>query len=211
MERVSRQPWWDVVAWRRMHPLSLTVRPALSTFALCVAACGGGTGPSLSDGGADSPDAALPTCEARMPLTIGHCVEADTGDPCVSGESEMQLFLPLDEVPVVHPIIGLQGSPMFVMAVQAEGIATGEDLDAPRVDLRVFDGEQDVGGFSSRPIVIESDGLVTAPRLFVVSFFAEDLLGKTLNVTAEVEDRNGQTWCSKDSFEVGALIDAPPL
>jgi hypothetical protein len=149
-----------------------------------------------------------------MPITIGHCVEADTGDPCVSAESEMQLFRSLEEERVVHPIIGLQGSPMFVMAVQAQGIAAGENLDAPRVNVRVFDGEQDVGGFSSRPLVIESEttpGLVTAPRLFVVSFFADDLLGKTLDVIADVEDRNGQMWCSRDTFEVGALIDAPPL
>lgn len=196
-----------------MTPRALAALRAFGPVALCMVACGSGTN-SDSDGGGDSPDAAPPSCEERMPLTIGHCVEADTGDPCVSAASEMQLFRSLEDAPIVHPIIGLQGSPMFVMAVQAEGIATGENLDAPRVDVRVFDGEQDVGGFSSRPLVIESEtspGLVTAPRLFVVSFFADELIGKSLDVTAEVEDRNGQTWCSEGSFEVGALIDAPPL
>jgi hypothetical protein len=191
---------------------TLAVLRVFGTLTLCIAACSGSDPGSGDGGGGDSSDAAPPTCEERMPLTIGHCVEADTGDPCVSGESEMQLFRSLEDARIVHPIIGLQGSPMFVMAVQAEGIATGENSDAPRVDVRVFDGEQDVGGFSSNPIVIESattPGLVTAPRLFVVSFFAEDLVGKTLDVTAEVKDRNDQTWCSKDSFEVGALIDAP--
>ena len=126
----------------------------------------------------------------------------------------MQLFVPLEAGTVVHPIIGLQGSPMFVLAVQAQDIAPGDDLDAPRVELRVNQGNQDVGGFSARPIIVESEttpGLMTAPRLFVVSFFADELLGEVLSVIAEVEDRNGNTWCSEGSFEVGELIDAPPL
>lgn len=195
-----------------MTPSARTVLLLLGIAAPCIAGCGGDS-ENTGDAG-NFEDAAPPTCEEQMPITIGHCVEADTGDPCVSAESEMQLFRSLEEARVVHPIIGLQGSPMFVMAVQAQGIAAGENLDAPRVNLRVFDGEQDVGGFSSRPLVIESDttpGLVTAPRLFVVSFFADDLIGKTLDVIADVEDRNGQTWCSRDTFEVGALIDSPPL
>ena len=183
----------------------------LGALSLSITACSG-SDTNSSDGGT-SADAAPPSCEERLPLTIGHCVEADTGYPCVSGESEMQLFRSLEEARTVHPIIGLQGSPMFVMALQGQGIAPGENQDAPRVDVRVFDGEQDVGGFSSNPIVIESadaPGLITAPRLFVVSFFADELEGKTLDVTAEVVDKNGQSFCATDSFEVGALIDAEP-
>ena len=168
---------------------------ALGALSLSITACSGSDANS-GDGGTLA-DAAPPSCDERLPLTIGHCVEADTGYPCVSGESEMQRFRSL----------------MFVMAIQGQGIATGENQDAPRVDVRVFDGEQDVGGFSSNPIVIESTdapGLITAPRLFVVSFFADELEGKTLDVTAGVVDKNGQSFCATDSFEVGALIDAEP-
>ena len=182
----------------------------LVLFAL-LASCGGDSEPDVNPG---DPDAAPPSCSEQTPLIIGHCTEADTGHPCVSAESEMQVFVELEEGAVVHPIIGLQGSPMFVMAVRAQGIAPGEDLDAPYVSVRVFEGEQDQGGYTAQPILVESDttpGLMTAPRLFVVSFFADELEGKTLDVIASVEDRLGQTWCRESSFEVGALIDAPPL
>lgn len=194
----------------------MTVLPRAVCLLLSLApgACGGDSNGLGTDAGPGSADAAPPSCDERMPLTIGHCIEADTETPCVSGESEMQLFRSLAEFPVVQPIIGLQGSPMFVLAVQGQDIGIGDDLDAPRVDLRVFDGEQDVGGFSSRPLVFESPdtpGLVTAPRLFVVSFFAEDLIGKTLDVVAEVEDRFGKSYCSTASFVAGDLIDAPPI
>ncbi len=188
-------------------------RPAYASVLLLALACGG-DGSSDEDSGMASADAAPPSCEERRPLTIGHCIEADTGFPCVSGESEMQLFRALDDSDEIHPIIGLQGSPMFVLAVQGQDIALGQDLDAPRVNLRVFDGEQDVGGFSARPIVSESPdtpGLVTAPRLFVVSFFAEDLVGKTLDVTAEVEDRLGQSYCATNSFVAGELLEGEPI
>ena len=189
----------------------MTPFPATLAALALLTSCGG-----VSDGDKgdpSAPDAAPPSCEERMPLAIGHCIEADTGDPCVSADSDMQLFVSLEEQSLVHPIIGLQGSPMFVMAVQAQGIAPGDDLDAPYVSVRVFDGEQDVGGYTARPVILESPstpGLMTAPRLFVVSFFADELEGKELDVIAEVEDRFGQTWCSEDSFQVGALIDAPP-
>ncbi|MCP4444217.1 MAG: hypothetical protein GY811_02580 [Myxococcales bacterium] len=195
-----------------MTTFRVTAVPLLST-ALTLASCGGDSSGAADARNPNSPDAAPPSCEERMPLTIGHCIEADTGNPCVSAESEMQLFRSIEEQSVVYPIIGLQGSPMFVMAVQAQGIAPGNDLDAPEVEVRIYDGEQDVGGYEARPLVFESEttaGLMTAPRLFVVSFFADQLEGKELDVIGQVEDRNGQTWCSKGSFSVGALIDAPP-
>lgn len=189
------------------HPASL--RFALLAF---VTACGGGSGSGVDAGASE--DAAPIPCAEQTPLTIGQCIESETGNPCVSADSETQLFVPLEETPLIHPIIGLQGSPMFVFAVQAQGIAPGEDLDAPEVAVRIYDGEEEIGGYTSRPILHESaetPGLMTAPRLFVVSFFADELEGKTLDVTASVEDRLGQTWCKEASFEVGSLIDAPPL
>ncbi len=162
----------------------------------------------------DSTDAGPLRCEDREPLTIGHCLDEATDKPCVSGESLQQVFLSIEDVPIIPPIIGLQGSPMFVMAVQGQDIATGEALDAAMVDVRIMHGEQDVGGYASRPILTESNmtpGLMTAPRLFVVSFFADTLVGEQLSVKAEVEDRNGSTWCSETTFEAGALIDSPPI
>jgi len=149
-----------------------------------------------------------------MPLTVGHCIDGDTDAPCVNRDSTLQNFLPIEGDTVVHPIIGFQGSPMFVLSVQGQDIAIGIDQDAPQVDVRVFDGEQDVGGFSSRPVVEESSeapGLVTAHRLYVVSFFADELLGKSLDVKAEVEDRNGNLWCGEGSFTVGDVIDSEPI
>lgn len=198
-----------------MTPLPRSSRLPLLALSVALASCGGGSSDDKADGGGGaSTDAAPLSCDERMPLTIGHCIDGNTSAPCVSAESEMQEFHSIDTDPTIHPIIGLQGSPMFVMAVQGQGIAPGEDLDAPSVDVHIYDGEQDVGGYTARPLVVESTetpGLMTAPRLFVVSFFAEDLVGKTLEVTAEVEDRNGQLWCGESSFEVGPLIDAPPL
>ncbi len=162
----------------------------------------------------DSADAGPLRCEDHLPLTIGHCLDEATDKPCVSTESQQQVFLSIEDVPIISPIIGLQGSPMFVMAVQGQGIAPGEALDAAMIDVRIMHGDQDVGGYASRPILTESDttpGLMTAPRLFVVSFFADTLVGEQLSVKAEVEDRNGSTWCSETTFEAGALIDSPPI
>ncbi len=80
-------------------------------------------------------------------------------------------------------------------------------------NLEVSDGEAFVGGFMSRPALIEGEtsGTLRAPQLYVVTFLDEEQLGQSLQVQADLVDQSGQSFCGKGEFEVGALIDAPPM
>ena len=176
-----------------------------------LAACTDDSAQSHNDGGAD---AAPLSCSEKTPLAIGQCVDGDTGVPCLNFVSTERSWATIDDQPVIRPIIGLQGSPMFVMSVSGEGIEAGSDADAPYIELEVTQGEELVGAYAARPIVIDdpgSPGHMLAPQLYVVAFMAEEMAGQTVQVKAKVRDRNDHEWCSEGSFEVGILVDAPPL
>ena len=103
---------------------------------------------------------------------------------------------------------------MFVMSVQGDSIDPGTESDTPNVSVEVTQNGEFIGSYLARPTVIPvpgSPGQIIAPQLFVVAFFAEEMAGQKVDVIAEVSDRNGDKWCSEGSFEVGTLIDAPPL
>ncbi len=194
---------------RRVLPLALFALFAL--FAL-LGACGDdGSESGPQDGG---PDAAPLPCSARMPLIIGQCIDKSTDEPCLDFLSTERSWPSLSEEPLVPSIVGLQGSSMFVLSVSGEGFAPGADGDAPYVELEVTNGGDSVGAYTSRPTTIDDPnnaGYTLAPQLYVVAFFAEDLVGQSVDVKAKVRDRNDDLWCTESSFQVGALIDAPPL
>ena len=172
-------------------------------FLAILASCGGN-----SDSGGPSPanDGGSLSCDEMLPLTIGHCVDGMTDEPCVNFEAEMRNFVPVNAQTTVQPIIGFQGSPMFVLAVQGEGIAMGENEDAALVELNATVGDAQIGGYQSRPVLLEQGGNVTAPQLYVVIFAPEEITGQTVTVTASVSDRYDNSWCGSAEFTAGELI-----
>jgi hypothetical protein len=166
-------------------------------------------------GGDDSPkppasDAAPPVCSDFDPLVIGQCIDLGTGKPCLDFLATERSWPALGDTPLVPGIIGLQGSPMFVMSVSGLGIEPGSDSDSPYVQLDVTQGDEQVGSYSARPTVISdpnNPGQMLAPQLYVVAFFARDLVGQTVQVKAQVRDLNEDEWCTEGSFQVGAIAD----
>lgn len=181
----------------------------LLPWALCaLLACG-----DASSGSEPGADAAPLRCDEQQALTIGHCIDSATEAPCIDFTAETRQFIELQSSGPVSSIIGLQGSLMFVLAVEAEGIINGENESAPLVNIEVSNGDAFVGGFMSRPALIEGDtsGRLRAPQLYVVTFLSEDQLGASLRVQAEIIDQSGQGFCGTGEFEVGDLVDAPPM
>lgn len=143
------------------------------------------------------------------PLSIGSCIDSLTNKPCLDFEAERR-FVELVPGATIDAIVGLQNSPMFVMAVRGADIADGQNQDAPRVEIDVTRGDEPVGSYASRPVVIpdsESPELVVAPQLYVVAFFADNLEGELVDVRADVTDKNGVQWCAKSNFKVGILLN----
>lgn len=196
-------------------PRSSSLALAL-VFFLLLSACGSNDSPgSASDGG---PDAAPPDCSELAPLTLGQCIDDDTGSPCLDFQAANRRWISLEDEPLVHSIVGLQGSPMFVLSVSGAGIAPGMDSTSPYVELNVTEGTGDsqemIGGFAARPSVIDDPNLPgnkLAPQLYVVSFFAEEKVGSTVQIRAQARDLNEDQWCSEASFQIGTLIESPPL
>ncbi len=192
--------------------MAVSKKPTIGTWWLLMlaglAACTSAPG-NRPDADLLAPDAAPLRCSEQLPLVIGHCIDEETGRPCVNFQSTARKFIPLSPGGVIAPIIGFQGSPMFVMAVQAEGITPGEELEAPFVEVRMTQDDQDIGGFTSRSALVsdpESPTLQTAMQLFVVSFFADEMPGLQVHVKAEVKDRLGMQWCGESDFEIGTII-----
>ena len=101
---------------------------------------------------------------------------------------------------------------MFVLSASGAGIEPGMDSTAPYVEVYVTQGELDVGGYSSRPLMIDDPdipGNVLAPQLYVVTFLADDVVGQTVQVRAQARDLNDELWCTEGSFQVGTLITPP--
>jgi hypothetical protein len=186
----------------------------LPLLCLALAACSDPAGGS-DDGGSPSGDAAPLSCSEMKPLTIGQCIDADTDAPCLNFESTARTWISIENQPVVPSIIGLQGSPMFVMSVSGEGIEPGRDSDSPYVQLEVDRGDMDVGAYAARPTVIDdpnAPGFILAPQLYVVALLLdEEMVGQTVQIKAQVRDLNEDEWCTEGSFEIGALVEGPPL
>lgn len=173
---------------------------------LSLGACGDdGTSTPLTDGGPLA-------CSELLPLTIGQCIDSDTNMPCVDFLAPQRTWLSLAEEPVVHSIVGLQGSPMFVLSVSGAGIERGMDATAPYVELEVTMGDVLVGGYASRPTMLDDPNLpgnILAPQLYVVAFQAEDIVGETVGIKAQVRDLNEERWCTEAMFQPGSLLGAP--
>jgi len=162
----------------------------------------------------DAADATPQRCDGLQPLIIGQCIDLATDEPCLSSAAPQRAFVPISEDDVIRPIVGPQGSPMFVMAVKGSGIAPGEALDAPFVNLALLLDGESVGSFVSRSPLVDAPGSTTdkiALQLFTVVFSPNDLLGQRLDVVTELTDRNEEVWCGVSDFEVGVLLDGQPL
>lgn len=194
-----------------MHRFRLASPLILLAAASVVAwfGCGSGDG-QATDGGVNGGDGGDPCV---LPLTIGHCVDTATGEPCLDFEAATRQFIPLTQGEVVRPIVGPQGSDMFVLAVRAANVDPGTETDPPKVDLRVFHGADELGGFLSWPIFYPDDSLAdtfVAPQLFTVIFDSSSLEGETMEVTGEVQDPRGERFCGEASLVVGTLIPGGP-
>lgn len=174
---------------------------------LLLAACGTASG-TEGDAGGQAVDAGPRPCAEQRPLIIGHCVDDATGNPCVNFDSEERRFVALSSSDTVQPIIGFQGAPMFVMAVRGQGILPGED-EAALVSVRIRNGDQEIGGYQARPLLIPGDaaGEMIAPQLYVIVFLAEEAPGAVLDIRAEVADDAGGQWCAESSFVMGEIIE----
>lgn len=184
------------------------IRRALVICAALAAGCGG----SSSDGGdppGDDPDAASEECSPTA--EIGACVDSATGEPCLDFDAATREFAPLGSGVVVQPILGPQGSEMYVLAIRGVGIDPGTVEDAPRAELVVFHSGEERGRFTSFPSFF-ADATVTdafvAPQLFTVVFLAGELDGETLSVAGEVRNPgDGDRFCAESTFVGGVLID----
>ena len=159
-----------------------------------------------SDMGEESMRETEVECE---PLTLGHCIDTATGQPCTDFAATTRTFVPLSENNLVQPIIGFQGSAMFVLGARAEKLAPGEGSEAPLFDVDVsFEGES-LGGYQSRPALIpdtENQGWMLSPQMYVIAFYIEEYIGETLAVTMSATDRNGRIYCGSDTLVTGELI-----
>lgn len=191
--------------------------PAHTTWLLLLSlpiacACDGDTNLGGHGGTNAGPDAAPLSCAEKAPLTIGQCMDGETGAPCLDFTSTQRSWQTIEDQPIIRPVIGLQGSPMFVMSVSGKAIEPGSDSDSPYVELEVTQGEELVGAYAARPTVIDdpnSTGDVLAPQLYVVAFLADEMAGQMVQIKAQVKDRNDDEWCSEGSFEIGTLVDTP--
>lgn len=196
----KRRPWPNAI-------LSCTLAGAL---ALC--ACGDDGSPGAPSDAGIGPDAQPPQCSELTPLTIGQCIDEATAMPCLDFVAPTRSWTDIDTQPIVPPIIGLQGSPMFVLSVSGLGIEEGLNSTAPYVELEVTQGDDLVGAYSARPAVLDdpnAPGNTLAPQLYVVAFLAEGMAGQTVQVRAQVRDLNEDQWCTEGSFQVGTLVGAP--
>lgn len=180
------------------------VRPRsyVTALALLVVACGGGESDGGTDGGSAA-DAAQAQC---APLELGHCIDGATGEPCLDFEAADRQFVPLTGGETVQPIVGPQGSDMFVFAVRAPGIDPGTDENPPLVQLTCYDGELEQGGYQAWPLFFADGDKMVAPQLYTVIFNAAGFQGQTLRLVAEVVDPSDNRFCGEVSFVVGELL-----
>ncbi len=181
-------------------------RRVSSVLSVCVLfACGsGGGGEDQPDASASASDASAIQC--TQTLEIGHCVDSATGEPCLDFEAPGRMFVPLTGTENVRPIVGPQGSDMFVFAVRAANIHPGTETDPPMVEIKVFYGDEERGGYLSWPIFFAEGDKQTAPQLFTVIFDSPAIEGETMRVTGEVVDPSGNHFCGETSFVCGELI-----
>lgn len=180
----------------------------MACFLSCFA-CSGTDSSARNDASPDKPDGAPLDCADQELLTLGSCLDAETGDPCVSGDPSQRTFVPLGTGDVVPIIIGPQGLPMFVLAVRGAGIAEGENEQSPFISVRLTQGEMVFGGYDAKTMIIEEPGNagnMIAGQLYVRIFVEEIVAGEVLDVMASVVDRDDGRWCTEDSFEVGPTI-----
>ncbi len=157
-------------------------------------------------------DATDSTCEPQAGLTIGHCIDRATGEPCRDFDAEFRDFVALEEDVPVPQIVGLQGSPMFVLALRVEYSDSPPGGRQPLVELEVNLGAYFVGGYTARPDLVEDPTDAThrfAPQLYVITLLDEEVNGQQAVVNAHVTADTGEEWCSTALFEVGALIKEP--
>lgn len=157
-------------------------------------------------------DATDSTCEPQVGLTIGHCIDRATGEPCRDFDAEFRDFVPLEENVAVPQTIGFQGSPMFVLAIRVEDSDSPPEGRQPLVQLEVNLGTYFVGGYTARPDLVDDPNDAShkiAPQLYVITLLDEDAKGQQAVVNARVRGDAGEEWCSTALFEVGALITEP--
>tara|TARA_R110002073_G_scaffold257750_6_gene420715 strand:+ start:15996 stop:16442 length:447 start_codon:yes stop_codon:yes gene_type:complete len=145
-------------------------------------------------------------------LSIGHCIDRATGEPCRDFDAEFRDFVALEEDVAVPQTIGFQGSPMFVLAIRVDDNDPSPGARQPLIQLEVNLGTDFVGGYTARPDLVEDPNDAShkiAPQLYVITLLGEDTNGEQAVVNVGVTTDTGEEWCATALFEVGALITEP--
>jgi hypothetical protein len=177
--------------------------------ALLLLACGNaGGGNTLPDADPFRPDATVPSCPEASAV-IGRCQLADTGGDCTGAPDEQREFVALasgDQVPMVT---GIQGARMFVLALRTGDIMPGDPVDPtsptnPDVSITLVQAADPIAFYHGTPAftaVIATPDTYEAVGLFVVlEGSGDELLGTTLEATAQLRDMNGELRCGRILF-----------
>lgn len=137
-------------------------------------------------------------------LTMGWCRDKATNMPCTGLDTDIEM-VPMGGGEALMPVIGPQGSAMWVLALETTGIFPGDGgLQNPTVRLLVRNGSGDeVASYQNNPDFIPSTGgAVIAPSLYVVLYYPpEDLANQTLTARAEIRDRDSVYRCAELDFQ----------
>lgn len=141
-------------------------------------------------------------------LVLGRCVKP-SGEDC-AGDTGDGRFVPIDAESVVPIVIGFQGSPMFVLALEARGIDPGDPdaplgTDNPFVELQVFDdaGRQVAGYRDRAPLQPEPGGGVGLSHFVVLELATSEVEGAALRADAWLRDRYGVEVAASARFVAG--------
>jgi hypothetical protein len=185
-------------------------RALIAALLAAAAGCGraGGGNPPLPDADPLRPDAELPVC-AEASAQIGRCQLADTGGNCTGVPDEQRQFVALAGGDPVAMVTGIQGAKMFVLAMRTSAIMPGNPADPtspenPDVSITLVDGADPIAFYHGTPVfsaVPAVPDLYEVAGLFVVlNGTGEELLGRLLQATAELQDMNGELRCGSIEF-----------
>jgi hypothetical protein len=191
-------------------------------------ACSGGD----SDGGETSADAAVSVidgapgqddaaveldastdCPAQERVVIGGCDVTGSDQPCMGYENDM-IFVPLESGDTLEPVVGFQGTAMFVFGFHVSNVdpGSGDDpLDLPTVVVRVEDQDgQVVSSADSKPALTEIDTATYEGFGLQLPFPGDydQYDGVQLSASMRITDRTGHMECGSIDF-LGAKAAIP--
>ncbi len=196
----------------------MAFRSILLVVAACTAAAACGDDDAGDDDvtvpdGAPAADAPMVDCVNMPTLSFGKC-ELPDGGACNGQLGENGTFVPITAGEVLQPVVGFQGSDMFVIGIAAEGIELGTTpSERPRATAQLLHGDTTIATFNGTPDFYADDTnpeRMLAPSLFLIVVGpAQELVDETILARADLTDHTGAYRCGEVTFVAGELIVPP--